>query len=102
MSPIWRERLTTAVICLLILVAYGIVGRWDYEDARIAEEAARQVRSLVAAAGWCGPKPGQISLQEWDEGRLRCTIKENTGYGRAPRIVARLEGPALSHSTAGE
>ncbi|MDO8934215.1 MAG: hypothetical protein Q7U97_17635 [Rhodocyclaceae bacterium] len=100
MSAKWKDRLATAALLLFLLLVHGVVGRWDFDDARRGEEAARQVRELVSAAGWCGPKPGQVALQEWRGDRLHCTIKENTGYGRAPRIVARLEAPMLMHPLA--
>lgn len=93
----WIDRLVTAAVLLLLLLAYGVAGRMDYDDAATQAEAARQVRELVMAAQWCGPKPGQRAVQEWRDGRLHCSIYENTGYGHTPRIVARLEAPELSY-----
>lgn len=98
----WAERLKTAGLLALVLFAYGVAGRLDYEDAKLRDEAARQIRALVSAASWCGPKPGQVARQEWRDGRLHCAIYENTGYGRAPRIVAQAEAPALLHPLSNE
>jgi hypothetical protein len=98
----WRERVGTALLLLALLMAYGVVGRMDFDDERRREEGARQVRELVLAATWCGPQPGQRAIQEWHGDQLRCTILENIGYGRAPRIAAQMELPALMHPLAME
>lgn len=98
----WIDRLYTAALLLVLLVAYGVAGRMDFEDEVMRQEAGRQVRQLVAAVQWCGPKPGQRAVQEWRDGRLVCSIFENNGYGRTPRIVAHLEIPQLDHPLAKE
>jgi len=100
MSPAWIERLKTAAVLLMMLLAYGIVGRMDYDDELRQQQAYRQVRELVMAAQWCAPKPGQRAMQEWSDGRLHCEITDNTGYGRAKRIVTQMDAPVLSYPLA--
>ncbi|MDD5249673.1 MAG: hypothetical protein PHY45_11840 [Rhodocyclaceae bacterium] len=97
-----KDWIKTAVLLLVLLLAYGAAGRMEFDDARTGEEAARQARELVMAAQWCGPKPGQRSVQEWRDGRLHCEIYEHTGYGRTKRIVAQLDAPALSYPLGNE
>ena len=79
-------------VMFCVLFSYGIT---DYNDrgSDTRHEAARQARALIAAAGWCAPKPGQRATQEWREGRLSCTIVENYQYGMRPRVVMRELAP---------
>lgn len=101
MQSQWEGRLITAALLLVLLLAYGVAGRIDYDEAQRQREAVRQVRELAMAAQWCGPKPGQRTVQEWQGGRLQCAIYEGqAGYGMAPRLVARMDAPVLSHPLA--
>ena len=44
-SPRRRADLRTAALLALILIAYGIAGRMDYEDALISEAQANEARA---------------------------------------------------------
>jgi len=44
-SPRRRADLRTAALLALILIAYGIAGRMDYEDALISEAQASEARA---------------------------------------------------------
>lgn len=49
-SPQRRADLRTAALLTLILIAYGIAGRMDYEDALISEAQASEARASEARA----------------------------------------------------
>ena len=87
------ERMTTVLIALALLVAFGAAGRMDYQDA-VADEA-----NQVAELAKCIPRPGEVLQARWMKGRLQCETYP-AGMGAMHRNTRLVEvTPAIFRPT---
>lgn len=77
----------TTLILALLLIAYGVVGRMDYEDALAIDEERQELAEWLQQN--CVPnKPHQRSVSEMrSDGSIQCAKYENAGGQQVPRLI---------------
>lgn len=90
----------THVLPIVMAFAAGVLAMDYARDSREVDlmKAIARERVYYAAQETCSPKtPYQTAVQRWVGGKLFCALYDDASYGRAPRQIAQLALPVLTH-----